>query len=133
MPRLADAFPSKYLAASDLEDGDVTGTILSAEIETLGQGAEKSQKIIMNLKGLKKPFVCNKTNATTISKVLGSDDTDDWIGQRITLGVSEVQFGNDIMPAIRVRLKKPASAQAAQRPPVQAEPETATADDDIPF
>lgn len=122
MARLGDAFPSKYLTAADFEDsGDVTATIMSADIETIGQGQDKSQKIIIKLKGLDKAFVCNRTNANTIAKVTGSDDTDDWIGKRITLGAREVEFKGDMMMAIRVSLKKPASAQAAAKPVVQNE------------
>lgn len=113
MAKLNDAFPSKYLTAADFEEsGDVTATIVSADIETIGQGADKSQKIIIKLKGLDKAFVCNKTNALTISKVTGSDDTDDWIGKRITIGAREVEFKGEMMLAIRVSLKKPVSQQA---------------------
>lgn len=133
MPKLGDAFPSKYLTAADFEDsGDVTATIMSADIETIGQGQDKSQKIIIKLKGLDKAFVCNRTNANTIAKVTGSDDTDDWIGKRITLGAREVEFKGDMMMAIRVSLKKPASAQAPAKPVVQNEDaDLAAADQDF--
>lgn len=129
MAKLSDAFPSKYLTAADFEDGDVTVTIIGAEIETVGQGADASQKIIIKLKGFKKDFVCNKVNANTIAKVTGSDDTDDWIGKRVTIGASEVEFKGDMVMSIRVRLKKPASAQAPAS--VQPDPSDAmpTADD----
>jgi len=112
MAKLNDAFPSKYMTAADFEDGDVTATITSAEIEMIGMGADASQKIILGLKGIKKPIVINRTNANTIAKVTGSDDTDDWIGKRITLGSSEVEFKGDLVMSIRVRLKKPAPVAA---------------------
>lgn len=112
MPKLNEAFPSKYMTAADFENGDVTATILSADVETVGQGADASQKIILKLKGIQKPVVINRTNANTIAKVTGSDDTDDWIGKRITLGASEVEFKGELVMSIRVRLKKPTSAQA---------------------
>jgi hypothetical protein len=112
MAKLNDAFPSKYMTAADFEDGDVTATIISAEVEMIGQGADASQKIILGLKGIKKPIVVNRTNANTIAKVTGSDDTDDWIGKRITIGASEVEFKGDLVMSIRVRLKKPAPVAA---------------------
>ncbi len=129
MAKIADAFPSKYLAASDFEDGDVTATIVAADIETIGQGQDAARKIVVKLKGLPKAFICNKVNAGTIAKVTGSDDTDDWIGKRITLGVSEVEFKGDLMPAIRVRLKKPAPVAAPARQVVDNPEADAAADD----
>jgi len=108
MPKLNEAFPSKYLTAADIEEtGDLDVTIKNVEMVTLGQGAEKDTKLLITFKGMEKGFVCNKTNATTIQKVLGSDDTDDWIGGRITLKAMEVQFGKDMVMSIRVGLRKP--------------------------
>jgi hypothetical protein len=118
MPKLNDAFPSKYLTAADIEEsGDLDCTIKNVELVTLGQGAEKDTKLLIHLKGMEKGFVCNKTNATTIQKVLGSDDTDDWIGGRITLKAMEVQFGKDMVMSIRVGLRKPAAKAAATAAP----------------
>lgn len=131
MAKLSEAFPSKYLVAADFEDGDVTATILSADIDTVGQGADAAQKIIIKLKGYSKPFVCNKVNGGTISKVLGSDDTDDWIGKQIVIGASEVEFKGDMVMSIRVRLKKPGVPAKKPAPPVDADLDTNA--DDIPF
>jgi hypothetical protein len=113
MAKLNEAFPSKYLTADDFTDGDMSATIISANIESIGQGTDKSQKILIKLKGIEKGFVCNKTNANTIAKVTGSDDTDDWIGKRITIGAREVQFKDEMIMAIRVSLKKPDATKPA--------------------
>lgn len=114
MPKLNELYPSKYLAAVDFEDGDKTYTIKRVEIEEIGQGADKSTKPIIYFKEEPKGFVANKTNCTTISKVLGSDDTDDWIGGRITLRQAEVEYQGKLMMSIRVSLKKPTSTRAHQ-------------------
>ena len=58
-----------------------------------------------------KKWQMNKTNFKTISKVLGSDDSDAWAGKKITLYVTEVEYAGETMPGIRVRLKAPAAAQ----------------------
>lgn len=112
--KLNDAYPSKYLTAEDLGDAPVTATIEEVDLEEIGQGADKSKKLVIGFTGKKKKFVVNKTNANTIAKVLGSDDTDDWIGQRITLRAMEVEFQGNMVMSIRVSLKKPTSGQAAE-------------------
>ena len=117
---LNDAFPSNFLKASDLGDRDVTLTITEAEMEEIGQD-EKQNKLVISFKGTEKGLICNKTNATTIGKLYG-DDTDKWIGQRITLMAREVEFKGESVMAIRVSLKKPAAAKAAA-PVAPAAPE----------
>lgn len=124
--KTADAYPSKYLSAEDLNEKDITLTIRSVELEEIGQGAKAERKLVIEFAGAKKRFVCNKTNSNTISKVLGSDETDDWIGQRITIGPREVEFQGDMVMSIRVSLKKPAEAA----PKKKVEPDPVPSDND---
>ena len=133
--KVGDAYPSKYLAAADLDGRDITVTIESVELESIGQGQNKESKLVIGMKGKDKQFVVNKTNAKTISKVLGSDDTDDWIDQRIILGPREVEFQGDMIWSLRVSLRNPNSAPQRQpAPPVDESPEANDGpEDDIPF
>ena len=112
--KLNDAYPSQFLTAEDLDGKDITITIAEIELEEIGQGHDKSKKLVIGMTGKKKRFVVNKTNANTIAKVLGSDDTDDWLGQRITIGPREVEFQGNMVWSIRVSLKKPVSQQAKE-------------------
>lgn len=112
--KLNDAYPSKYLTAEDLDGKDITATIDTIELEEIGQGADKSKKLVIGFRGKKKLFVVNKTNANTIAKALGTDETEDWVGQRITIGPREVEFQGNMVWSIRVSLKKPASTQAKE-------------------
>jgi hypothetical protein len=99
-----DVFPSKYLKASDLpEDGTQPGVIQKVEIEEIGP--RKDRKPVIHFEDLDKTFVCNKTNWNTISKVAGSDDTDDWIGKTIHLYRAEVEFQGEMVESIRVKLR----------------------------
>jgi len=112
------AFPSKYMKASDLpEETVVPFTIEEVKMEEVGR--EKSVKPIIYFKGQEKGFCCNKTNANTISKALGSRDTEDWIGKTIRLYSTEVQFGDEMVESIRVSLKtsKTPPARSANQGP----------------
>jgi len=122
---LNEAYPSRYITADDLNGQDVTVTISAVNLEEIGQGRDKERKLVISLAGKQKQFVCNKTNATTISKVLGSTETEDWVGKRITIGPREVEFQGSMVWALRVSLKAPAAAgvkPAATRPAPRPEP-----------
>ena len=125
---LNEAFPSNFLKAADLQGKNVTVTIESAEVEEIGQGQQKEQKLVLTFKGKDKKLVCNKTNATTIGKLYG-DETDDWVGKPIILTAREVEFQGETVWAIRVSLQKPAPAT---KPSKLAEG-TPAESDDTPF
>jgi hypothetical protein len=108
--RINEAFPSKYLKADDLDDGDMTLTIKAERSETMGEGAGAQQKVILTFKETDKEFVCNKTNFRTIAKLTECDDSADWIGKQITLYPAEVEFQGETMLGIRVRLRNPKAA-----------------------
>lgn len=114
--RMNDAFPSKYLKAEDLEDGDLIVTIKEAVYEEFSDPKTKrvEQKPVLHFQGNDvKALVLNKTNWKTITQVLGSDETDDWTGKKIALYAVEVESFGEMVMGIRVRLKSPAKAKAA--------------------
>lgn len=143
MPRIGQMFPSRFLKASDFEDGDATLIISDIREEAVGQGRDSEDKWILYFEGTEKGLVLNKTNSTILAKLYG-DDTDGWIGQSITLYATEVQFKDDMVEAIRVRSKAPkgrggpAAGTGAvppgkpygKPPKAKAEPVPAPADDD---
>ena len=62
-------------------------------------------------RGATKPLVCNATNAESFSAMVGSEDTDRWIGLRVTLYQTSVRAkaGGAVM-GIRVRPMKATAA-----------------------
>lgn len=72
-----------------------------------------------------KPLVLNSTNIQLITKALGTDETDEWVGKQIVLYNDEnVSFGGKITGGIRVRAPKKISGEA---------PKATDPNDDIPF
>lgn len=114
--KTSEAFPSDYLKASDLNGRAVVVTIANVELVELGKDRDKETKLLITFVGKQRGLICNKTNSRTIEKVLGSDDTDDWIGHKIIIEPREVEFGSDMVWAIRVSLKNPELPQAAPKP-----------------
>ena len=96
------AFPSNYLKAADFTV-DTTLTIASVAIETIGEDAKPVVYFTERETGL----VLNKTNKETIKQIVGSSDTDHWIGKQITLFTTQVDFQGKQVEAIRIRLRGP--------------------------
>src|SRR5882757_10717338 len=97
--RVDEAFPSKYLSASDLQGRPAVVRIDMIQMEKMDDG----NKPVLYFVGKKKGFVCNKTNATKIADVLRDDEMDRWPGQTLELYEAEVDFQGRSVPAIRVR------------------------------
>jgi hypothetical protein len=107
--KMSEMYPSKYLAADDLEGESWTLTIKHVEMADMGDGREKP---IIYFVGAKKGLACNKTNAKRIAHMYGQD-SDMWRGKKITLITEMVDFKGDVVEAIRVQLEKPAKAAKA--------------------
>lgn len=154
MPRVSDAYPSKFFTAADLHGRAQTFTIDFVELGEVGQGADAKTQILVSFQEASKALGLNKTNASAIAGIYG-DDTDDWIGEQVVLFPTRVDFQGKMVDAVRVderqtrvllqdRLraekaasgKKKADAPAGRvKPMTQAEidAEEAGEDADIPF
>lgn len=95
---------SNTLKASDLPPGREVPVIISgmAEAEFDGENGAKSKKLVLKFQGKEKGLALNKTNATTIAAAYGPD-SDHWTGKKIFLYSTKVDFGGQMVDAIRVR------------------------------
>lgn len=113
-----NAFPSKFLRADDFDEDQIL-TIASVKIETVGQGEQASEKPVVYFREMEQGLALNKTNANNITGVLGSPETDDWIGKKIIIGQSEVEFQGKTTAAVRVRIKRPQQEPEKPKTPSQ--------------
>lgn len=111
-----NAFASKWLKSGDIpEDADLILTMKKfVEKEEIGSGDNADLKPVIYFEEVEKGLALNKTNADSIAKLHGPE-TDNWIGKRVALFATEVDYQGKQTLAIRVRLKapKPTSAEAA--------------------
>lgn len=138
MPNINDAFPSNYLKASDIRGAEPIVTIDHVAFEPVGR--QKEMKAVIYFKGKEKGLVLNKTNATKVTQIAGSAQTEDWDGVRVRLYGTETEFGGETVECIRIKAAPPVSTVRAAAVPVQAPPpppqppaDAMLADDDIPF
>lgn len=112
-----------FMFAFDLQGKDVTVTIDRVVAgELTGTSGRKSKKPLCYFREGrdKKPLALNATNCKAIASLYGND-TDGWVGKRVTLYPTTTQMGGETVDCIRVRPSKPPE-RAAPKP---AEPEQA--------
>jgi hypothetical protein len=137
-----DAFPSKYLKATDLpEEGSQVVTIEKIALEEIGR--DKETKPVIYFEEFSRALVCNKTNARAIARAIGSEDFDDWVGSKINLYRADVEFQGEMVEAIRVKgqarkIEKPARPVVTPRERERSKKQAVQTDieydeDEIPF
>jgi hypothetical protein len=110
MANINEAFPSKYLKPADIGDGQPTVVIKTVEFEAVGQ--DKEIRPVVYFVGKDKGMVLNKTNATTIATLTGSDETEEWPDFRIRLYSTTTQFQGKTVDTIRVKAAPAAGGKA---------------------
>lgn len=113
MPHWKSLIDNNYIGAYAFtsKDEEITATIKSVTSKLIksGPNAEEKAAIIVHFEesGLK-PLVCNKTNAASIVALVGGDplvasDTDNWVGQKITMFPSMAQSFGKMTECVRIR------------------------------
>ena len=99
-------FNSPYLSAIDIESGDRNVTIVEVRQETVKNQSGEEICPVLFFNEFTKGLVMNKTNAKRIAAMYGTE-TENWKGKSLTLYPSEANFGNEVVPCIRVRANAP--------------------------
>jgi hypothetical protein len=136
--RYKDEFPSQWLTADDI-DCELVVTIRRydpiehREFKAQGKATPDNKPVLFfeAPKGTK-PLILNKTNWKAIDKVLGTEDTDDWAGQSLTLYTTEVEVGGETMLGIRVRVQKPKPAPKVTKSAPSSQPQSQNVESDDP-
>lgn len=106
-----EALPGEYLGAYSLNGQDLIVTIQTAKKELIvGANGKKEECLVLHFKEQVMDMVCNRTNAKTITKVLGTPFLEDWSGKKIQLYPTTTKFGGEIVECLRVRPTAPKQA-----------------------
>jgi len=103
--KLNELFPRKYATGEDLAGKSVTLTISHLRLEKMipTPGTAPVEKWVIFFKEAQKGIVLSKTLAFQISKVVGSEDTDEWVGKKVVLYPEPVNVAGYTRTAIRAR------------------------------
>ena len=97
--------PSNYFRAEDLA-GDLKLRVKNVTVETIGQGADKQQKLVVWFTNDKRGLVLNRVNNRTLRSAFG-DDTAGWAGKIIIIFPMMVEMRGKMVPGLRVRIPPP--------------------------
>lgn len=111
---------SKFLGAADYPRPAVL-TVEQVSEELIGE--DKKRKGILYFERVEKALVLNKTNIANLIEIMGTPESDQWIGRQVEIYIDQnVMYAGKRMPALRLRAPqtRAAAAPAPQRPaPVQ--------------
>ena len=102
MPNFREAFPSKYLKADDFK-GPRPMQIESVDIEDVGAGQQKEEKLVVSFVEVLKGLVLNRINAETIAEIASTEDYGQWAGVTVELYPTKTEFQGKRVPFIRVQ------------------------------
>jgi hypothetical protein len=103
--KLNEMFPRKYATGEDLAGKSTTVTIAGVAAEKMRPNPQSPevQKFVIYFTETKKGVVLSRTLAQQIARAVGSDDTDNWPGKRVTLYPESVTVAGVQRVAIRAK------------------------------
>jgi hypothetical protein len=122
--------PSKFLKKDDVDPPKLVTVKALRQANVAMDDQPEELKWTILFKELDKPMVLNSTNIQLLTKALGTDETDEWVGKQVVVyNDPNVSFGGKITGGVRIRAPKKKAA------PTETATEAAAADydDDIPF
>ena len=125
-----------YLKSEELTEEGETFVIETVKEEVLPNrdGSPGDTRFVLYLEG-SKPLVLNKTNIKRLVAAFDSNNSDQWIGKKITCYLDpNVEFGSEIVGGVRLRAV-PKTKKRASKAKAAAAVEPADDDDEdaIPF
>jgi len=119
--------PSKFLKKEDVDPPKLVTVKALRQANVAMDDQPEEMKWTILFRELEKPMVLNSTNIQLLTKALGTDETDEWVGKQVVVyNDPNVSFAGKITGGVRIRApKKPVTAAA----PVESQ----MVDDDIPF
>ncbi len=103
--KLTTMFPRKYANGADLNGNNVNVTIDLMAVEKLSPhpGQPPMDRFVLYFKETQKGVILSRTLAEQIATILQSDDTDSWIGRKITLYPQQMTVAGKNRIAIRAK------------------------------
>lgn len=105
--KTSEMFGSQYMKAAELEPGK-SYRLTIAGLSQIKFG-EDNVKFLLHFEEAQKGLVLNKTVAKQITENLGSEDSNDWVGKKITLFRTTAEYKGESVAAIRVKPEKPSA------------------------
>ena len=137
MPRTSEMIESKFLKQDDVGRGRLVRVKACEQYDVSMQDKDTEMKWCLLFQELDKPLVLNTTNILIMEEIVGSDNTDDWIGAVVVLYADPtVMYKGERRGGLRIRERRDTQPDPTPAiPPVPAQPPQGPVirDEDIPF
>jgi hypothetical protein len=118
MARKEEVFPSTYYNSKAVAGGPILLTIDFAQMEPVGEGANKTEKWVVHFKEKdSKLLVVTPTKWDAIALIAKSDDSDEWSGTQIVLEAGKAQLQGKLVDCVNIRPPQMGGAEAARPKP----------------
>jgi hypothetical protein len=112
--RTSEVFPSRFLKGADLHGREMVVTIEKVAIENLPDGKRKP---VVRFKGRSQGLVLNKTCAAALEHGCGlGDETSAWVGKRVVIYGTPVDYQGKRVTGIRVKPVNGAASRTNEPP-----------------
>ncbi len=115
MPSIRDLY-AFYLTADHLQGRSVVVHISSVAVEELwnSKSKRKEPKLVVRFHNKKLALACNKTQATQLERITGSDDYTHWVGHTVTLSPTKAPSGTNTIAILPAPVAQQADAAVSQ-------------------
>ena len=116
--KLSSMFPRRYATGNDLQGKLHTLTITHIKCEKMRPqaGAPEVERWVLYFKETKKGVILSRTLAYQIAEILGSEETNDWLGKVIIIYPQPIQVAGKAVTAIRAKRAPKLNESAASIP-----------------
>lgn len=104
--KISEAFPSAsgFLTKEDVAKKDFPKALTVSRVEVKTVGKKEVLKINLFFKEIVQKLRLNKKNAFDISELVGSQETDDWVDEKLCIYIDEtVTRGTETVGGMRVK------------------------------
>jgi hypothetical protein len=129
----AEAFPSRFLKADDLQRPVVLKVTGSNYEKLNGLDGKSKQKVVLSFAKTEKQLALNSTNFETMMDLTGENDSDNWVGAKIELYPTQTTMQGKMVNCIRIRKPGELPQSNSAGAPITAHAVDPDVDDDIPF
>jgi len=107
--KLSQMFPRRFATGEDLQGQPVNLTIskVAQEKMRLQPNAPEVGRWVIYFKEAQKGVILSRTLAYQVGEAVGDEETDHWIGKRVTLYPLPMMVGGKRVTAIRARAADP--------------------------
>jgi hypothetical protein len=96
-----DMYGSNWTSPDDIKR-PLTAKIKAQERQTFkGTGGAEKDKLVLTLEGVKKPVVCNKTNALNLATAFGKVPAH-WVGKHVTIKAEMTSYAGKPVKGVRL-------------------------------